>query len=84
MGFLFFFFFGIKSLCFTLTNAVCIGKCLINEVFPVSVTAPLVLCKIDGEKTWTDKEAFTAALLFKKNIKSSRLKRVYAFGACFD
>lgn len=52
MGFLFFFFFfGIKSLCFTLTNAVCIGKCLINEVFPVSVTAPLVLCKIDGEKT---------------------------------
>jgi len=43
--------FCIKSLCFTLTNAVCIVKCLINEVFPVSVTAPLALRKIDGEKT---------------------------------
>ncbi len=80
----FFFLFGIKNLCFTLTNAVCIGKCLINEVFPVSVTAPLVRRKIDGEKTWTDKEAFTAALLSVENIKSSRLKCVYASGACFD
>ncbi len=46
--------------------------------------APLVRRKIDGEKIWTDKEAFTAALFSEENIKSSRLKCVYASGACFD
>lgn len=41
-------FFPIRRHCFTLTNTVCIEKCLINEVFPVYVTAPLALGKIDG------------------------------------